>query len=290
MGITPLHIAMMLAGAAIYAVWLILYIRGRQFENLFEPLTENDFPLKEIYSVGYAAIDLLHMQFHAKADRQLRKNLELLYGEKYAEYYLYVTRSQQITTALTILCFAVPMYLFTNEIIMFILCVVGAGTCYYYYGTTAAEKIKKRSEEMLSDFSEAVSKLALLVNAGMILKEAWVSVAETGGDTELYREMRTVVVEMNNGYAEADALYRFGHRCTVPEIKKFTSTVMQGLTKGNNELAIMLTQQSKEIWNLKQQNVRRAGEKASSKLMLPICMIFVGILIMVIVPIFTNLV
>ncbi len=289
MGITPLHIGMIALGAVIYAVWLFLYLKGKQFEEFFEPLTEKDFPMKEIYSVGYAAIDLLHIKFNSKQDRKLRKILELLYGEKYTEYYLYVTRSQQFATAITILCFAVPLYLLSGELIMFALCVVGAATSYYYYGTTAEEKVKKRSEEMLSDFSEAVSKLALLVNAGMILKEAWVSVAETGGDTQLYKEMRTVVTEMNNGYAEMDALYRFGHRCAVPEIKKFTSTVMQGLSKGNNELAIMLTQQSKEIWNLKQQNVRRAGEKASSKLMLPICMIFVGILIMVIVPIFTNL-
>lgn len=61
------------------------------------------------------------------------------------------------------------------------------------------------------------------------------------------------------------------------------------MTKGNSELTAMLQEQSKEVWQLKKQLVRREGEKAASKLLIPICVMFVGILIMIIVPIFTNL-
>ena len=64
---------------------------------------------------------------------------------------------------------------------------------------------------------------------------------------------------------------------------------MQGMAKGNRELAAMLQQQSKEVWEQRKQDVRRQGEKAAGKLMLPIVIMFIGILIMVIVPIFTNL-
>lgn len=94
---------------------------------------------------------------------------------------------------------------------------------------------------------------------------------------------------MNNGVSEIDAMFNFGSRCIIPEIKKFTSTIIQGMTKGNSELTAMLQEQSKEVWQLKKQLVRREGEKAASKLLIPICVMFVGILIMIIVPIFTNL-
>ena len=94
---------------------------------------------------------------------------------------------------------------------------------------------------------------------------------------------------MNNGVSEIDAMFNFGSRCIIPEIKKFTSTIIQGMTKGNSELTAMLQEQSKEVWELKKQLVRREGEKAASKLLIPICVMFVGILIMIIVPIFTNL-
>ena len=127
-----------------------------------------------------------------------------------------------------------------------------------------------------------------MTNAGMILREAWEEVAFTGEGT-LYEEMQRSVAEMNNGVAEADAFFEFGSRCIIPEIKKFASTVMQGMAKGNRELAAMLQQQSKEVWELRKQDVRRQGEKAASKLMVPIVIMFIGILVMVIVPIFANL-
>mgnify|MGYP003299996078 CR=1 FL=1 len=53
-----------------------------------------------------------------------------------------------------------------------------------------------------------VSKLALLTNAGMILREAWQEVAQ-GGEGTIYKEMRLAVDEMNNGVADIDAIYNF---------------------------------------------------------------------------------
>ena len=96
-------------------------------------------------------------------------------------------------------------------------------------------------------------------------------------------------MEMENGISEAEAIRRFGIRCMMPEIKKFSATLIQGIQKGNSELSSMLQNQSAEIWNLRKQNVRRQGEKAASKLMIPIFMMFIGIIIMVVVPIFSNL-
>ncbi len=50
-----------------------------------------------------------------------------------------------------------------------------------------------------------------------------------------------------------------------------------------------MARQSKEVWDLKRQLVRRQGEMANNKLMMPIFLTFIGILIMVIVPIFSNM-
>ena len=108
-------------------------------------------------------------------------------------------------------------------------------------------------------------------------------------ERESFEEMQTAVAEMKNGVSEMEAIRRFGIRCMMPEIKKFSATVIQGIQKGNSELSSMLQAQSAEVWNLRKQNVRRQGEKAASKLMIPIFMMFFGILIMVIIPIFSNI-
>lgn len=46
-----------------------------------------------------------------------------------------------------------------------------------------------------------------------------------------YEEMQTAVAEMKNGVSEMEAIRRFGIRCMMPEIKKFSATVIQGIQK-----------------------------------------------------------
>ena len=275
-------------GGVILAIWLLFFFRGLKYASLFDGLDENDYPFKEIYFVGYAVMETIKYQYKSKGDRKLRKELTVLYGSKYCEYYLRVIYAQKITLSFTLLCLAVPLYGFAGDILASAVVLMFAGLAFYYFGTLTTERILKRSEEMMVDFSDVVSKLALLTNAGMIMREAWEEVAYTG-ETALYKEMQKAVDEMNNGVAEIDAMFNFGTRCIIPEIKKFTSTIVQGMVKGNSELTMMLQEQSKEVWALKKQNVRRQGEKASAKLLIPMMMMFGGILVRVIIPIFANM-
>lgn len=287
-GLGTLDLVIIGAGAVSLLIWLVVYLGGLKHNSMFEVLEEKEYPFKEIYGMGYFVLELFKYKYKSKGDRKLRQQLDVLYGEKYSEYYLRVIHSQQITLALTVLVLAFAFYGLTGEVLACAIGVLFAGLAYYYFGTVTAERITKRSEELLHDFSEVVSKLALLTNAGMILREAWQEVAYAGTST-IYTEMQIAVNEMNNGVAEIDAVYNFGTRCIIPEIKKFTSTIIQGMVKGNSELTNMLQTQSKEVWQLKKQLVRREGEKAASKLLLPICIMFVGILVMILIPIFTNL-
>jgi len=275
-------------GLVILFFWFILYITGRKHWRLFAGLDNEDYPLKELYFVGYALTDMLHFSYHTKNDRTTRKYLQILYGSKYVEYYVRAIYAQRVTMALTILTFGLPIYCFTQNILYVILIAAAAAAAYYYYGTTLPNKIQKRSDRMMSEFSEVVSKLALLVNAGMTSHEAWEDVAASGKG-EIYSEMQASVENMRNGMAEIDAIYLFGQQCMVPQIKKFSSTLITSIKNGPEDLAQMLRQQSKEVWAEKQQIMRRQGEVANSKLLLPIMLTFVGVLIMVIVPIFSGM-
>lgn len=288
MELGTLDVILIAAGAFSLVVWIVLYLAGLKHNALFEVLDEKEFPFKEIYGMGYAVLEMFHYKYKSKTDRKLRQELEVLYGEKYCEYYLRVVHSQQITITSLVFVVSFSLYGLTAEILAFAVGLMFTFAAYWYFGTACSKKILARSEELLHDFSEVVSKLALLTNAGMILREAWQEVAYAGKGV-IYQEMQISVNEMNNGVADVDAIANFGSRCMIPEVKKFTSTIVQGMTKGNKELSNMMQQQSKEVWSLKKQLVRRAGEKAASKLLIPICIMFVGILIMILVPIFTNL-
>lgn len=288
LGLTIVDFIMAILGILSLIAWLYVYTRSLKYASLFEPLNEEEFRLKELYCMGYAVLEMMHYQYKSKKDRKLRTQLDVLYGEKYADYYLRVVHSQQITFAMIIVVVAFIYYGLSRELVATVVMLAMAGVAYYYFGVLTERKILARSDELLHDFSEVVSKLALLTNAGMILREAWEEVAYAD-DSVIYKEMQKSIEEMNNGVADVDAIYNFGSRCMLPEIKKFTSTIIQGITKGNNELSMMLQQQSKEVWSLKKQIVRRDAEKAADKLLLPLCVMFIGIIIMIIVPIFSNI-
>ncbi|MDD4492770.1 MAG: type II secretion system F family protein [Eubacteriales bacterium] len=287
-GLSILDILIMAIGILSLVIWMLFYFKGLNHNSMFDVLTEKEFPFKEIYGTGFAVLETIKYKYKSNADRKLRQELDVLYGKKYADYYLRVVHSQQITISMTVFVLAFAVYGLSGETVALLVGFMFTGLAYYYFGTVTKKKILARSDEMLHDFSEVVSKLALLTNAGMILQEAWQEVANAGEST-IYKEMQAAVNEMNNGVSEVDAIYNFGSRCIIPEIKKFTSTIIQGITKGNSELAAMLQEQSKEVWQNKKQLVRREGEKAASKLLIPICIMFIGILVMILVPIFTNL-
>ena len=273
----------------VYALFFVfLLVKGKAYEQMIEPLNNNEFPLYELYGAGFVMLELTKHNFASKAERKRRQQIALIYGEKHAEYYLRVNAAERWTLTLALLALGFALYGIAADILMLFVFAMFAGTAYYYVSTLPASQLEEKTKKILNDFADVVSKLALLVNAGMILKEAWEKVAYTG-DSELYKEMQRSVDEMNNGVSEIDAYTMFATRCTAPEIKKFTSTIIQGVVKGNKELVEMIKMQSREIWDAKRHRVRQEGEKAASKILIPILLMFVGILIMIIVPIFANL-
>lgn len=133
-----------------------------------------------------------------------------------------------------------------------------------------------------------LSQLALLINAGMPLREAIEAVASRGNSV-FYEEIRILLEDMKNGIPDYEALQKFALRCGIPEVRKFSSIVIQNVKKGSTELAFALMDLSQEVWRARVNGVREEGENASAKLLIPIFIIFGGILLMVVVPVLKNM-
>ena len=128
----------------------------------------------------------------------------------------------------------------------------------------------------------------LLINAGMPLREAIESVAARG-ESVFFEEIRLLLEDMKNGVPDYEALQKFADRCGISEVRKFSSIMIQNMKKGSSELAYALMDLSSEVWRMRVNSVREEGEKASAKLLIPIFMIFGGILMMVAVPMLRGL-
>ncbi len=275
-------------GTVLGLILVISLLASSKYEYLIEPLDPKMFRLKEIYTVGFLLMDISRYKYNSKRDIERKRDLSVIYESKYADYYLKVCWAQRVSLAYLLLVIGFPFAVLAEETMMILIFIMFAWAAFVRCGDGAKRIIEKRTEDLLSDFPNAISKLALLTNAGMILKEAWEMTAYTGNGP-LYDEMKKVIVDMANGYTEIEAYTEFGNRCMISEIRKFTSTIVQGITKGNRELVLMLRKQSSEVWESRKHQVRQLGAKASSKLLFPICIMFIGILIMIMVPIFANL-
>ena len=286
-----LNIVFFALSVSISLSFIILLMTSGGYNDYITPLDKKDFMLREIYGVGFKLLSIFKVEFKSREAIKLRKNVTVLYGEVYADYYMRVLYAQRISIiyfALVIMMGLSAMAEGTDKILLFAVGIVTCVTLYYYFTTLPASKVKNRSTKLLDEFPDAVSTIALLVSSGMLLRDAWKEVS-LGNDSDLYMEMRKVNDDMDNGIAEIDALYRFANRCETTVIKKFTSFVIQGLEKGNKDLSDTLKNQTKELWEQKKQNTLKRGELASSKLMIPLMIMFIGILIMIIGPIMSNL-
>ncbi|MCL2356943.1 MAG: type II secretion system F family protein [Defluviitaleaceae bacterium] len=152
----------------------------------------------------------------------------------------------------------------------------------YSLFTGLRSKAQKRREEIMSDFAQAVTEIALLTSSGMEMFRAWGDVCQNPErNGALFREMRQVSADIEYGAQPSAALEGFIRRCATKDTSRLGASILQNLTRGNEELSIFLTELSREAWEERKHTARQLGEQARSKLMLPMGLIFFGIMIMV---------
>ena len=80
-----------------------------------------------------------------------------------------------------------------------------------------------------------VSKLTLLINAGMLVRRAWDEVANSNYEDALYEEMRATSKDIQEGMSIERAMESFASRCGIKEIRKFSSIYVQAVNRGASE-------------------------------------------------------
>ena len=265
---------------------LILYgaLAGEKYAEMCEPLDDGDFPLKDFYTIGFAiSMGLPKLKMPKQLAITVRRYVVLLYGEMYADYYLASVWAGFITLVFFLNSFVLLFGIFIAEAptLFFIVCCVLTYAIWNMTVARPADVIKQRESECNNEFPNAVSKLALLINSGMVLREAWkLTAANPAG--QLYELMRQTVEMMDNGASDIEALHRFGVLSDSQEIKKFAGMVIQSIEKGGLNLPDYLLGQASALLELKKQEMLRKGEEAAGKLIAPIGIMFAGIMLIII--------
>lgn len=270
-------------GTVLTIVFVIFLNKGAKYDYMFESLSGDDFPLPEIYGAGMAMQELKIFKIPAKLGAYLRENTRLIYTRRYSEFYTRVIWAQALSFGLVCLalCFVLAGILTDMASLLALVGIVMAVIPGYVFINNVGDKVKTRSRTCEEEFPNAISKLALIVNSGVILHDAWEMVAY-GNEGLFYTMMQQSCEEIRNGRSDSEAISNFGMQTNSDDIKKFTSALVQSIQRGGGELPYFLSNQSKELWAHHRQYMLQKGEKAASALLMPIALMFFGVMLIVI--------
>lgn len=148
---------------------------------------------------------------------------------------------------------------------------------------------KKHRDNLKSDLPAFISRLSLLINSGIKLRESinYISENSQGELVDMFNYIKELI---NNGYSELEAYNEFLLRNDDILIRKFITNIVSNLQKGGDDLEKILELMKKESDEYKKTNLILKTQEATGKLLIPNLIIFTGILIMVMLPILLNVI
>lgn len=160
------------------------------------------------------------------------------------------------------------------------------------------EQCEERCSQMLLDYPELLDRLSLLLGAGLSVKGSFKRIAveyrtklESGavGFRYVYEEIVYMVRQLDNGKPEAVVYDEWGRRSKMPVYMKLSSIITQNLRKGSRDMLDKFRMMSLDALEERNVAMKRVGEKASSKLLIPMMIQFTIVLVIIMYPAIVNL-
>ncbi len=277
-----------LLGVAFTVIFGMLYFTGyKKYSPMIAGIDKNLYFFPETFIAGIAVVDMLKLNRRSRSNKTIQKLAEA-FSRQYLEFNYMINIAAKITYFLVMLPFAFFLGALSKEIILTVVVILIPIFLALYIDMKLDTIVQERREEILMDLPNALSKLALLVNAGMILREAWKTVGESGS-RKIYIEMQNASKNIALGYSEVRAYEEFGEACKLPQVKKFVSVLCQNLEKGGGELVHAIKLLASEAWEDKKRVAKQRGDSASTKLIIPVMIMFAGVLMMILLPLLSGM-
>lgn len=263
-------------------------MRGKKEDWRIEGVPEKEFSDKELWAAGFAMQQMPMFSMDSAVGKKMISASAILHpenGGRFVEYWARLYWARTLSMSLLVLALAFCAAVFMDGYMLFAVLVAGVAMVAVIYSNGANEmsnQLQKRSTECMIEFSNVVSKLTLLMNCGMILKEAWYIVAKSKQGI-IYELMQEACREMDNGMASAEAIYNFGVRTGSPEVRKFASIIIQNIEKGGSDVTAVMRQQADELMSQRRQMLLRKGDDAAAQLLAPTTIVLIGVILIIMV-------
>lgn len=162
-------------------------------------------------------------------------------------------------------------------------------------GSKRDEQVKKaeRLESLEKDYAQIVSKFTMLLSAGLSVRNAWERIVLLYKGKEkarslIYTEMNWAMREMQKGVPELEVYERFGVRVGLIHYKKLMALFIMDKKRGSINLLEAMNQEMLQAWEEQKRKTKQQGEKAGTKLLIPMMGMLAVVFIMILVPAFLS--
>lgn len=168
---------------------------------------------------------------------------------------------------------------------------------YYKKFVVKKNREKEREQKLQMDYSEIVSKLSLLMGAGMSAATAFAKISNDYKNAlknnkmekrPAYDEILTASNRIASGVSESEVYAMFGRSCRIHCYVKLGSLLAQNIRKGGDDFIEMLKSETTEAFIERKALARKSGEEAGTKLLLPMGIMLCIVLVIIIVPAFMS--
>lgn len=162
---------------------------------------------------------------------------------------------------------------------------------YRFYFEKLEERRKQRIAEAGKRYTEFVTKLSIMIVAGIPIRQAWERLWKDykkarGEHYVLTEELYVACQEMNCGTPETVAYEAFGDRVGVAAYRRMAAVLAQNATKGMQNIRQVLLQEAKEVMAEERTEIKIRGEQLGTKLLLPMMGYLILIFVVLLVPAF----
>lgn len=197
-----------------------------------------------------------------------------------------------------------------NGILLFLLIIIASIAIFIMKDQDLNKIIEARKEELSKEYPQFVSKLVLYMGAGMTLRNIIFRITEKycnrNSNTanaenernvnkgviekqpELIKELCRIRYEMISGIPEIEAFGHLCERCGVQEYTRLCNLLIQNMRKGNSGLLPLLKEESEKATEKRLDNARKAGEQASTRLLMPMMMMLAIVMVLIMIPAYMS--
>lgn len=276
---------------AVMTVTIALYVIINQsvkprYSDELSLLDRKEYACKNLMAFGMWLYDEMNLPASGSYHVFLYQRIVMVYGTRYAGYYLKIHWAEKFLYLFLGIATASFLGAVSDYGSVFLAVIPASGILLFFLADRILDdRAKKRKLQFMMDFPVFISKLALLMNAGMHLRQALVKIYnDSDKNKPLYEELGTVLADLESGLSENQAWQEFSERCKIKEITSFASMIVQNSKIGGNQMVNELKRMSHEVWEMRKHAAKQMGETASAKLIFPMILMLVAILAIAISP------